>query len=168
MSEAPDDRDRIVLSGHRHWAGLWTGVAAMGAASGIAMVAGGAWAGWFLVIVFTPSAIILGMSLRPEANELVIDRSGYTVGSTFRKNTVLWTDVERIGAVDGVRERRVAIRFSPRAAQRDPDADAIAQSLGGYHRTLPMTYGADADDLAALMRSYAGMPDGQASSTTNE
>lgn len=168
MSDVHSNRDRIALSGHRHWAGLWTGVAAMGAASGVAMVSGGAWAGWFLVIVFGPSAVVLGLSLRPQANELVIDRGGYSVGSTFRRYTVPWSSVERIGAIDGVRERRVAIRLTPAAAANEQDAAAIAQALGGYHRTLPMTYGADADELAALMRSFAGLGDGQASSTTSE
>lgn len=140
----------------------------MGAASGVAMVAGGAWAGWFLVVVFTPSAIVLGMSLRPEANELVIDTTGYTIGSTFRRHTVPWSDVERIGAVDGIRERRVGVRLAPAAASKDPEADAIAHALGGFHRTLPMTYGLDADELAGVMRAYAGLSGDQTSRTTNE
>jgi hypothetical protein len=169
VNQPTTDRDRIVLSGHRHWAGLWTGIAAMGAASGIAMVAGGAWAGWFLVIVFGPSAVVLAMSLRPEANELVIDRSGFSTRSTFRRTEVPWTDVERIGAIDGVRERRVAIRFVPSVASQDPDSEALAQAMDGFHRTLPLSYGLDADELAALMRAYAGLDNGpQTSSTTSE
>jgi hypothetical protein len=163
------DRDRIVLSGHRQWAGLWTGIAAMGAASGITMVVGGAWAGWFLVIVFGPSAVVLAMSLRPEANELVIDRSGFSTRSTFRRTEVPWADVERIGAIDGIRERRVAIRLVPTVAARDPESAALAQAMDGYHRTLPLSYGLDADELAALMRTYAGLDSGpQTSSTTSE
>ncbi|MEI7991456.1 MAG: hypothetical protein WCH93_03390 [Actinomycetota bacterium] len=158
----------LTLSGHRPWSGLWFGVAAMGAASGVVMVTGGAWAGWFLVIVFLPSAIVLGMSLRPQANELLLDALGYTVRSTFRSSTVAWDDVERIGTIEGVRERRVAIRMAPLIVAADPDAAAIAQAMDGYHRTLPMSYAIDAEELAALMRSYAGLDGTQTSSTTSE
>lgn len=158
----------LTLSGHRPWSGLWFGVAAMGAASGVVMVTGGAWAGWFLVIVFLPSAIVLGMSLRPQANELSLDGHGYTVRSTFRSSTVAWGDVELIGTIEGVRERRVAIRMAPHIVAADPDAAAIAQAMDGYHRTLPMSYAIDAEELAALMRSYAGLDGNQTSSTTSE
>ena len=158
----------LTLSGHRPWSGLWFGVAAMGAASGLVMVTGGAWAGWFLVIVFVPSAIVLGMSLRPKANELLLDGNGYTVRSTFRSNIVAWGDVERIGTIEGVRERRVAIRMAPQIVAADPDAAAIAQAMDGYHRTLPMSYAIDAEELAVLMRSYAGLDGNQTSSTTSE
>lgn len=150
-------RDPIVLSGRRHWAGIWTGIAAMGAASGITMVAGGAWAGWFLVAVFGPCAAVLGMSLRPSANELVIDDDGYTIGSTFRRQVIAWSDVERIGVIDGAREPRVAVRFTASAAAKDRDSEAIAQALDGFHRTLPMSYGLDAHELARVMRAYAGL-----------
>lgn len=164
----PSTPGSLTLSGHRPWSGLWFGVAAMGAASGLVMVTGGAWAGWFLVIVFLPSAIVLGMSLRPQANELLLDEHGYTVRSTFRSSTVAWGDVERIGTIEGVRERRVAIRMAPHIVAADPDAAAIAQAMDGYHRTLPMSYAIDAEELAALMRSYAGLDGTQTSSTTSE
>lgn len=164
----PSPTGTVTLSGHRPWSGLWFGVAAMGAASGVVMVTGGAWAGWFLVIVFVPSAIVLGMSLRPQANELLLDERGYTVRSTFRSNTVAWGDVEHVGTIDGVKERRVAIRMAPHIVAADPDATAIARAMDGYHRTLPMSYALDAEELAALMRSYAGLDGTQTSSTTSE
>ena len=50
----------------------------------------------------------------------------------------------------------------------DPDATAIAQAMDGYHRTLPMSYALDAEELAALMRSYGGLDGTQTSSTTSE
>ena len=153
--------DSLTLTGHRQWSGLWFGVAAMGAASGIVMVAGGAWAGWFLVVVFVPCAIVLGMSLRPSANELHLDSAGYTLRSTFRSRTVPWSQVERIGTVEGVRFPKVAIRLTAAAIADDPEASAVAQALGGYHRTLPLSYALEAGELAAIMRSYAGL-DGRA------
>ena len=172
MSDDPIRRrarsDSVTLSGHRRGTGLWFGVAAMGTASGIVMVAGGAWAGWFLVVVFAPSAFVLGMSLRPESNELRLDPHGYTIRSTFRSTTVPWADVERIGTIDGVREQRVAIRFAPRRADQEPDSAALAQALGGYHRTLPLSYALDAAELARLMREFAGIDGPQTSSTTSE
>lgn len=158
----------LTLSGHRQWSGLWFGVAAMGAASGVVMVTGGAWAGWFLVVVFAPSAVVLGMSLRPQSNELVIDSSGYTIKSTFRSHTVSWSDVERVGVVDGAKHPKVAIRFGPRVVAADPEAAAIATALGGYHRTLPLTYALEAEELAEVMRSYGRIDGNQASSTTSE
>lgn len=164
----PSAPGTVTLSGHRPWSGLWFGVAAMGAASGVVMVTGGAWAGWFLVVVFVPSAIVLGMSLRPQANELVLDGHGYTVRSTFRSSTMAWGDVERVGTVAGAKERRVAIRMAPHIVAADPEAETIARAMEGYHRTLPMSYAFDAEELAALMRSYAGLDGPQTSSTTSE
>lgn len=120
------------------------------------MVLGGAWAGWFLVICFAPCAVVLAMSLRPESNVLRLDERGYTIKTTFRTTTIRWDDVERIGTVAGNREQRVAIRFRPEFVVGQPDAAAVANALGGYHRTLPLDYGLDADQLAGLMRSYAG------------
>jgi hypothetical protein len=146
--------DPVVLVGRRRYAGIWFGVAAFGAAFGMIMVAGSAWAGWFLIIVFLPSAIILGLALRPQANELRLDATGYAVTSAFRVRTTRWSDVERIGTIDGTREPLVAIRLAPAAAATEPDAAEIAAAMGGYHRTLPLTYGMDADELAALMRRY--------------
>ena len=156
--QQPARTGTLTLTGHRTWAGLWFGIASMGSVSGVIMVAGGAWAGWFLVVVFGPSAVVLGMALRPRANELVLDAHGYTLKSTFRSTTVNWRDVERIGVIDGAREQRVAIRFVPTVAARDPESGALAEALGGYHRTLPMSYGLDAPDLAEAMRGYAGLP----------
>ena len=127
----------------------------MGVASGTVMVIGGAWAGWFLVVCFTPCAAILAMSLRSDANELVLDTSGYTIKSTFRSITIPWVEVERIGTIEGPREVQVAIRFTPQRAAGIADAAAISAALGGYHRTLPLAYGLSATDLADLMRSYA-------------
>jgi hypothetical protein len=146
----------VVLIGRRRWSGIWFGVAALGAAFGVVMVAGGAWAGWFLILVFLPSAVVLGMAQRAQANELVVDTTGFTIASVFRRTTTKWSDVERIGAVDLARhrERLVAIRLTARAAAGDPDAAAVAQAMDGYHRTLPMDYGVEADHLATLMRRY--------------
>lgn len=152
----PDAHEPIHLIGRRHWAGLWFGIAVMGAAFGVTMVLGGAWAGWFLILTFAPSAAVLGWSLRPEANELVIDRDGFTIRSTFRANSTPWSSIERIGVIDGAREPRVAFRYTPSAAAAVPDAAELAVALSGFHRTLPMTYGVDANDLAALMLRYAG------------
>ena len=151
-----DTREPIHLIGRRHWAGLWFGIAVMGAAFGVTMVLGGAWAGWFLVITFVPSAAVLGWSLRPEANELVIDQHGFVIRSAFRSNSTPWSSIERIGVIDGAREQRVALRYTPSAAASIPEATELAAALGGYHRTLPMTYGVDATDLAGLMLRYAG------------
>ncbi len=147
-------REPVVLHGLRRWAVLWFGVAAFAAVSGFAMVAGGAWAGWFLVVVFLPSAIVLGLALRPQANELRLDCDGYTITSVFRSATTRWLDVERIGLLDGTREQLVAIRLAPPAAARYPGAAEIANAMGGYHRTLPMTYGLPAESLAALMQQF--------------
>ncbi len=158
----------LTLSGHRQWSGLWFGVAAMGAASGAVMVLGGAWAGWFLVVIFAPSAVVLGMSLRPQSNELILDSSGYTIKSTFRSKTVPWSDVERIGTVEGVKHRKVALRFRPSVVASDPEAAAVASALGGYHRTLPLTYALEAEELADVMRSYGHIDGPQTSSTTSE
>lgn len=146
----------VVLAGHRKWSGLWFGISAMGAASGLTMVLGGAWAGWFLVVVMLPCAVVLGLALRPSSNELVLDTSGYTLRSVFRDQRVPWTDVAAVGAIDVMqgRSRRVAIRFTDSVAALDPDSPAIAAAMDGYHRTLPLDYGIDADELADLMRSY--------------
>ena len=146
----------VVIAGHRKWSGLWFGIAAMGSASGIVMVAGGAWAGWFLVITMLPCAVILGMALRPTANELLLDDTGYTIKSVFRSHPVPWSDIAAVGTLDGLhgRDRRVAIKLTDSAAAHDPDAAEIAAAMGGYHRTLPMDYGLDAEELAALMRTY--------------
>ena len=143
-----------MLTGQRHWAGLWFGVAAFGAVFGVVMVSTGAWAGWFLVLTFVPSAVILGMALRPQSNELRLDREGYTVTSVFRSTTTRWSDVERVGTIEGSRTPFVAIRLAPGAASIDPESAAIANAMGGYHRTLPMTYGVPAEELAGLMRRY--------------
>ena len=158
----------LTLSGHRQWSGLWFGVAAMGASSGVIMVAGGAWAGWFLVVVFVPCAAVLGLSLRPQSNELVLDGDGYTIKSTFRSSTTPWRNVEQVGTIEGVREQKVAIRLTAEAIASDPEAMRIAQALGGYHRTLPLNYALDADELAEVMRSYGRLGGPQTSSTTNE
>jgi hypothetical protein len=145
----------VVLPGRRRWAGLWFAVAAVGAAFGVAMVAGGAWAGWFLVLVFAPCASVLGLNLRPGANELRLDREGYTIVSLRRARRVPWSDVERIGVIDGAHgEPLVAVRFTPEAIAGDGDAAQIAATMGGYHRTLPASYGMEAADLAALMQRY--------------
>jgi len=144
----------VVLYGQRRWAFLWFGVAAFATASGAAMIAGGAWAGWVLVVVFLPSAIVLGLALRRQANELRLDHTGYTITSVFRSSTTSWPDVERIGVLDGTREQLVAIRLTAPAAASYPGAAEIANAMGGYHRTLPMTYGLPAESLAALMRQY--------------
>ena len=158
MSTPPARRpDSLTLTGHRQWSGLWFGVAAMGASSGVIMVAGGAWAGWFLVVVFVPCAIVLGMSLLPSETELHLDSAGYTLRSTFRSRTVPWSQVERIGTVEGAKFPKVAIRFTAAAVADDPEAAAVALALGGYHRTLPLSYALEASELAAIMRSYAGM-----------
>lgn len=162
MSELPQSspdagREPLNLSGHRQWSGLWLGVASMGAVSGVIMVVGGAWAGWFLVVCFAPSAVILALSLRPESNLLHLDATGYTIRTTFRSSTIQWNEVERIGTVEVPKGARVAIRFKPEYVRDNPDATAIADALGGYHRTLPLDYGLDPNDLAGLMRSYAGM-----------
>ena len=154
MIDESSTLEPVRLIGRRHWAGLWFGIAVMGAAFGVTMVLGGAWAGWFLVVTFVPSAGVLGYALRPEANELVVDRKGFTVTAAFRANRTTWTDIESIGVVDGVREPRVALRYTPRAAAAIPESTAIAASMDGYHRTLPMSYGTDAADLAAMMRRY--------------
>lgn len=152
----PEGRlEPVVLYGRRPWAGLWFGVAAFGAVFGVVMVAGGAWAGWFLVLVFGPSAAVLGWSLRPAANALGLDGDGYTLSSAFRSARTPWADVERIGVIDGTRQPLVAVRLVTAVAARDPDAAEIAAALGGYHRTLPMTYGLEAADLADLMQRYA-------------
>jgi hypothetical protein len=158
MNTSPDKHpDSLTLTGHRQWSGLWFGVAAMGASSGIIMVGGGAWAGWFLVIVFVPCAIVLGMSLRPSANELTIDSNGYTLRSAFRSRTVPWAQVERIGTIEGAKFLKVAIRLTAGAVADDPESAAVAQALGGYHRTLPLEYAIEAGELASIMRSYAGI-----------
>jgi len=150
----------VVIAGHRKWSGLWFGVAAMGTASGLTMVLGGAWAGWFLVVVMLPCAVVLGMALRPSSNELLLDESGYTIRSVFRSHHVPWGDVAAIGALDVLngRTRRVAVRFTDAAASRDPDSAEIAAAMDGYHRTLPLDYGLDPDELAELMRSYLIRP----------
>lgn len=150
----------VVIAGHRKWSGLWFGVSAMGAASGLTMVLGGAWAGWFLVLVMLPCAVVLGMSLRPSANELVLDPSGYTIRSVFRDQRVPWTDIAAVGAIDVMhgRSRRVAIRFTEAIAALDPDSSTIAAAMDGYHRMLPLDYGINADELADLMRSYLPAP----------
>lgn len=162
MSDSPSPtpaapREPLSIGGHRQWSGLWLGVASMGAVSGVIMVIGGAWAGWFLVVCFAPSAVILALSLRPEANLLSLDTTGYTIKTTFRSSTIRWADVERIGTVEVPKGARVAIRFRPEYVSENPDAAAIAAALGGYHRTLPLDYGVAADELAGLMRSYAGI-----------
>jgi hypothetical protein len=143
-----------VLYGRRPGAAVWCGVAVLAAAFGATMVAGGAWAGWVLVVIFLPAAVLLGLSLRPAANELRIDHEGYTVTGLRAAVTVAWADVERIGVHDGTRDPLVAIRFVPSVAGRDPQAADVAAALGGYHRTLPLTYGRPADELAALMDRY--------------
>lgn len=146
----------VVIAGHRTWSGLWFGISAMGAASGLVMVFGGAWAGWFLVVTMLPCAVVLGLALRPTANELVLDESGYTIKSVFRSHPVRWSDVAAVGTLEGRnhRDRRVAIKLTEAAAAHDPDAAEISAAMGGYHRTLPMDYGLDAEELAALMRTY--------------
>ena len=154
MTDESTPRDPVRLVGRRHWAGLWFGIAVMGSAFGVTMVTGGAWAGWFLIICFMPSAAVLGYALRPEANELVIDLNGFVVRSSLRSTTTPWSDVEAIGVIDVLREQRVALRYTTRAAAAIPEAAEIAAGMAGYHRTLPMTYGVDAEDLATLMRRY--------------
>jgi len=118
------------------------------------MAFGGAWAGWFFVITLGPCAVILALNLRPQANQLRLDDLGYTLVSLFRTTRVPWTEVERIGVIDGTKEPLVAIRFAPPAAARIADSAEIAAAMGGYHRTLPFTYGMTAPDLAALMSRY--------------
>ncbi len=119
------------------------------------MVLGGAWAGWFLVVVFGPSAVVLALALRPQSNTLAIDDDGYTVHSVFRSTRVPWSDVERVGAVDATHGRRVAIRFTASRAGTMADAAALAAALGGFHCILPLDYGIGADDVAELMRQRA-------------
>lgn len=155
MTERPSRPETIVLQGHRKWSGIWLGVALFGSASGTVMVAGGAWAGWFLLIVFLPSSVVLAQAIRPRSNELVLDATGYTIGSAYRRTTVPWRNVERIGTIEGAHHHQVvAVRFVPAIAGMDPESNELAAAMGGYHRTLPMDYGLEPEDLADLMRGY--------------
>lgn len=154
MTDRPARTETVVFQGHRRWSGIWFGVAAFGAASGIVMVLGGAWAGWFMLLVFGPSAIVLGKALRPQANELILDPTGYTIVSVYRRTTTPWSDVEKVGTLEGSHHPVVAVRFTPKVAAQDPESAALAAAMSGYHRTLPMQYGIDAEDLAAMMRGY--------------
>ncbi len=107
--------------------------------------------GWFLVVLFSLSALSSLLILLPGSSFVQIDAETLTIASCFRKRVYRWDQIERMGIFQIGLIRRVGLDLNSRYSgpERVPNFNKPAS---GYHVALPAMAGMQLEDLLDLMQ----------------
>jgi len=125
----------------------------------IVFVVGGAWlvsqnafVGYGSMVFFGLGTVVAAINLLPNASFLLVDASGFTFTSLFRRHFVSWSDVEKFVPAQLHMKRMVGWNFTPeyRKARR---LRIVNTTLAGAEAALPDTYGKSAAELIELLEN---------------
>lgn len=123
------------------------------AAIGVLMIRDAQPAGWFVLAVFGPAAVVFLVFMVPGASSLTLDAEGFTCRVPFRRWRERWSDVEHFAIVSVGPQRLVGWRY--RAGVRRPlKGRALSRALAGVDGALPDTYGHSPEALAARLEQW--------------
>jgi hypothetical protein len=135
-------------------------VAAGFVSAGIWIAPQNAYLGYSSIAFFGIGAIVVAVNLLPRSSYLLIDVSGFTFASFFRKHSVSWNKVERFVPVRIGTKQMVGWKYTS-DHQGAKKLRSLNLSLMGAEAVLPDTYGKSVTELIALLegfRSQYGRP----------
>lgn len=120
--------------------------------------------GWASIIFFGLVAVVAALQLVPGRCELILTEEGLLVRAILRERFIAWSDIERFG-VSVFRthhgpftqeHKQVALRYLPeaKALLDHRTSTSLSEAIGGFHSTLPDSYGYEHQELADLLNRY--------------
>jgi hypothetical protein len=116
-------------------------------AVGVLMIRDGEPIGWLMVLFFGLGIPVSLLQFTERGNYLQLDPDSFTIGSTWRKTTIAWRDVEEIRTVKIRRTRNVGYLLHGEPASRLARAN---RAMAGIDGMLPDNFGVDVDELAKI------------------
>jgi hypothetical protein len=125
----------------------------------IVFVAGGAWLipqnpfmGYASIVLFGLATVVAGLNLLPNSSFLLVEVSGFTFASLFRRHFVPWSEVERFVPAHIHMKAMVGWNFTSDYGKARR-LRTVNTALAGAEAALPDTYGESAAELIALLES---------------
>jgi Bacterial PH domain len=114
--------------------------------------------GYFCVIFFGASAVVVLVQFVPGSNFLRLDSEGLTVRTIWRTQSLRWSDIERFGVAEFstthgfLRQRHQLVGYDYSASYPHVDQwrtlKNMNRGISGFEASLPDNYGWDNAELA--------------------
>jgi hypothetical protein len=114
---------------------------------GVVMIRRGEPIGWLMVLFFGLGIPVSLLQFTGRGNYLQLNPDSFTIGSTWRKTTIAWRDVEEIRTVKIRRIRNVGYLLHGEPASRLARSN---RAMAGIDGMLPDNFGIDVDELRAI------------------
>lgn len=145
----------LVLQQHKGTA--WIVIAILAALT-IGFAIGAVLVHWLLWVLFVPSACGLGMvwlTTLPGRSYLRLEADGFEIKTPFRNRRFAWRDVTPFVPVQLSYAALVAFRARPApGAALPPPPEPTKADIASGSEALPVNYGCDENELAALMNEW--------------
>jgi hypothetical protein len=123
----------------------------------LVFVAGGVWlapqsafVGYGSIVFFGLGAVVASINLLPNSSFLLVEVSGFTFASLFRRHFVPWSDVAKFVPAQIQLKRMVGWNFTPEY-RKARQLRTLNTALAGAEAALPDTYGKSAAELIELL-----------------
>ena len=108
--------------------------------------------GYSSAAFFGLGVVIAIVTLHPNSTYLLLDKSGFTFSTLFRKSYVPWHHVQSFVVARVYVNNMVGWNYSPNF-QRSPTMRRVNTRISGAEAALPDTYGLSAGELVAMMNN---------------
>lgn len=138
-----------LLPNRLKWAFLLLGAAAF-VCAGIWIAPQNRFLGYSSIVFFGLCFLVGVLNLPPGSSYLLIEESGFTFASLFRKHSILWGQVERFIPVQMGIKQMVGWKYSPDHVKLQR-LRSFNMTLLGAEAALPDTYGMSVTELIELL-----------------